>query len=142
MIAAVTSKSIQHKSNLEYNLRTFHTLYLTVPVTYHPNKSIVVIVLVRDLVFQNIKVVLDWLILFSLSNAFVQHILRKFYVCVWRLSTTVLHYYYCKLGTIISHSMLKYNCKIFLILSRSNVNSDAAIRVPEQCKLHGILIWQ
>ena len=48
-------------------------------ITYHINKSVVVIVLVRDLVFQNIKVVLDRLILSSLSNAFIQHILRKFY---------------------------------------------------------------
>ena len=48
-------------------------------ITYHPNQDVVVMVLVRDLIFQNIKVVLDWLILISLVNEPVQHILSKVY---------------------------------------------------------------
>ena len=59
----------------------------TILITYHINKSVVVMVLVRDLVFQNIKIVLDWMILSSLSNAFIQHIFRKFYVRMGWLST-------------------------------------------------------
>ena len=62
-------------------------------------------VLVRDLVFQNIKAVCDGLILSSLRNAFVQHILCNFYVCMGRLSKK---YYY----TFTQHA--KYIVKYYL----------------------------
>ena len=48
-------------------------------IAYHPNQNVVIMVLMRDLIFQNIKVVLDWLILVSLVNEPVQHILCKVY---------------------------------------------------------------
>lgn len=51
----------------------------TYMIAYHPNQNVVIMVLMRDLIFQNIKVVLDWLILVSLVNEPVQHILCKVY---------------------------------------------------------------
>ena len=51
-------------------------------------------VLVRDLIFQNIKVVLDWLILVSLVNEPVQHILGKVYG--FRAPTTYINVHYLK----------------------------------------------
>ena len=68
--------------------------------------------LVRDLVFQNIKAVCDGLILSSLRNAFVQHILCNFYVCMGRLSKNI---------TTLSHSMLQYIVKYYLAVMLHNV---------------------
>ena len=78
--------------------------------------------LVRDLVFQSIKIVLDWLILSSLSNTFVQHILRNFYICM--------------------DGVVKY-CTILLYTENHTFTqhaTDAALHVPEYCELHRILI--